>query len=496
VIPKPESVFDRDHEWNDLTTFCTDAAPGLRLGVVRGRRRHGKSFLLEHLCRAVDGVYTLALQQSRAMALDRFADGVSRALGYRLGRFGSWVEALDSAVDALVAVRRGDEPPPLLVLDEFPYLVNHSPELPSALQALYDQRGPATGHPPFRIILCGSAISVMSTLLAGDQALRGRAVIDMRVGPFGYRDAAAYWGCEPETAFLVDAVLGGAPGYRDVVGGPPDGSEKEDRFYGWLERTVCNPSHILFSEPEYLLAEDPRITDRGTYHAIWEAVSSGAATPTQIGGIVGMEAKTLGYHLGIMRAAGFIHHDQDVLLQRKPVITVADPVVRFHDLIVRPNIADFEMREGRAAWERSRSTFASKVLGPHFEALAREWTRRHAREAGLDGLGVVGTSTIGCREHRGHEIDVVALERGARPRDKAARIALLGEAKATNKQRTPADLRRLEHLRELLAAQGWNVAGCAFALFSRTGFSDELRRQAEATDTRLLSLEELYADAR
>lgn len=488
VIPKPSGVFDRTHEWAELGRFCTDPAPGLRIGVVRGRRRHGKSFLLEHMCREVDGLYTLALQQSRTMALDRFSESLSRALGYGIGRFTQWVEALDTAVDALL--NRRLDTPPLLVLDEFPYLVAHSPELPSALQALYDQRGPSTGSPPFRIILCGSALSVMSTLLAGDQALRGRAVLDMRIGPFGYREAAEYWRCDPETAFLVDAVLGGAPGYRDVIGDPP--APGADGFYTWLERSVCNPSHILFTEPEYLLAEDPRITDRATYYSIWGAVSSGAATPTQIGGLVGMDARTLTYHLNIMRAAGFIRHEQDMLLQRKPVITVADPIVRFHDLIVRPNLIDFEMREGRAAWERSQNTFSSKVLGPHFEDLARQWTLRHGRQAGLDTIGQVGTTTVACREHRGHEVDVLALDRSSRARDKNARIVLLGEAKATNKPRTPADVDRLKHIRDSLARLGWNVTGCELAVFSRSGFTAELIKSAAADDTHLIGLDDLY----
>ncbi|MDF2712551.1 MAG: hypothetical protein K0R62_8203, partial [Nonomuraea muscovyensis] len=240
-FPRPAALFDRVHEWQDLSAFTTERTPGLRIGVVRGRRRHGKSFLLEHLCEAVGGVYTLALRQSRTMALARFADSLSQALGHGLGTFSGWVEALDTAVEALS--RRAGDQPPLLVLDEFPYLVAHSPELPSVIQALYDRRGPRKGHPPFKLILCGSAISVMSTLLAGDQALRGRAVLDMRVGPFGFRDAADYWEAAPEIAFLVDAVLGGAPGYRDVVGDAPSGDP--DGFFRWLERTMLNPSHIL-----------------------------------------------------------------------------------------------------------------------------------------------------------------------------------------------------------------------------------------------------------
>ncbi|MBO0804908.1 MAG: ATP-binding protein [Nocardiopsaceae bacterium] len=484
-ITKPGDIFDRAHEWDDLATFVTDSAPGLRLGVVRGRRRHGKSFVLERLCRAVDGKYLLALRESRPMALDRFSETLGGWLGFRIGRLEDWASALDTAVEGLTRVGV-----PLLVMDEFPYMAEHSPELPSVIQALYDRRGPASGGPPFKIILCGSAISVMSTLLSGNQALRGRATIDMRMGPFAYRDAAAYWGADAETAFLIDAVLGGAPGYKDVVGAPP---ENPGLLFGWLERTVLNPSHALFSEPDYLLAEDPRTGDRPLYHAIWETVARGATTPTQIGGLMGMDARTITYHLDVMSDGGFIRRDQDILLQRKPVITVADPVVKFHNLVVRPNLLDFEMRHARAGWERSEATFSAKVAGPRFEELAREWTRRHAGEAGLGDIGHVGTTVVPCREHRGHEVDVVALDRESLPRHRNTTITVLGEAKHTATQRGLSDLKRLEHVAALLGERGWKTVGTVYALFSRSGFTDALRAAA-VDDHRitLVGLRELY----
>jgi hypothetical protein len=480
---KPAAVFDRVHEWDDLAAFTTDGAPGLRIGIVRGRRRHGKSFLLEHLCRAVGGAYVLALQESRCMALNHFSVALREPLGFPAGRFSDWVSALDTAVEGLT--RAGVR---LLVLDEFPYLAASSPELPSVLQALYDRRGPASGSPPFRIILCGSAISAMSTLLSGNQALRGRAVIDMRIGPFSYRDAAAYWGADTESAFLVDAVLGGAAGYKDIVGAPPG----RDGLFRWLSRSVLNPSHALFAEPDYLLAEDPKIGDRSIYHTIWEAVANGATTPTQIGSLAGMDAKSLTYHLTVMRDGGFLRHDQDLMLQRRPVITVADPVVRFHNLVVKPNLLDFEMRNAEPAWARSRATFSSKVEGPHFEELAREWTRRHAPEAGLDDIGHVGTTEVACRAHRGHEVDVIALSRGSLARSKNATITLLGEAKHTTRPRGTADLQRLEHIAALLAERGHDVSGTQYAIFSRFGFNRELTAAATSAPVHLLSLAELY----
>lgn len=490
MLTKPGDVFDRKHEWADLARFATDPSPGLQIGIIRGRRRHGKSWLLEHLCAATGGMYTLAIRQSREMALGRYSEALSEWLGYSIGQFSTWVEALDATVDALLQTAK-EGTVPVLALDEFPYLVAHSPELPSAIQALYDKRGPSTRHASFRLVLCGSAISVMSTLAAGDQALRGRAMLDLRIGPFRYRDSARYWEADAEAAFLIDAVLGGAPGYRDIVRAIP--TEESGGLLAWLEQSLLNPSHILFTEPDYLLAEDPNVGDRTIYHTIWQAVSRGASTPTKIGGLLGMDAKSLGYHLRIMRDAAFLRYDQDLLLQRRPVITVADPAVRFHNLIVAPNLAELELREAERIWARSQDTFSSKILGPHFEDLARQWTRGDAEKQGLAEVGHVGTTIVACREHRGHEVDVVALDHESIPRHKTGRITLLGEAKHTTRPRGRKDLQRILHVRDLLVADGWDAGGAALALFSRSGFTDELRDESSANQgMALLDLEALY----
>jgi hypothetical protein len=118
-----------------------------------------------------------------------------------------------------------------------------------------------------------------------------------------------------------------------------------------------------------------------------------------------------------------------------------------------------EMRNSRAVWDRSRETFSRMIVGSHFEELAREWVRWYGREAGLDDIGHVGSTVVSCREHRGHEVDVVALSRDSRPRSRGARITLVGEAKSTNQRLTTSDSQRLRHILDLLAAQGLRRRG-------------------------------------
>jgi hypothetical protein len=144
-------------------------------------------------------------------------------------------------------------------------------------------------------------------------------------------------------------------------------------------------------------------------------------------------------------------------------------------------------------------TVESKIYGPHFEALAAEWVARHAGvEAGLM-VGPVGQTVIACREHKtGHEIDVLALARGSRPRTTGTPIAFIGEAKHRDRRPGLAELRRLQHLRELLTAAGHDATDAVLGLFSATGFTQDLAGEAAGRRGKILlvPLEVLYGQPR
>ena len=501
-LDKPTDVFDRDAEWADLADFASSPLPGLRIAVVYGRRRQGKSYLLRRLADAVGGLYHLATEQAEPVSLRRFGDSLAAWAGLSAGAFGfgGWEQALRTPAEVIAAPSRPQADhaaPGLLVLDEFPYLAQETPGLPSIVQSLYDGLGPGAGAGTMslRLILCGSAISVMGDLLSGTRALRGRAALELRVRPFGYRDAREYWGIENlAAAFAHNAIVGGTPGYRELV---PDPRVPGDpgQIGGWLARNVLRPSMPLFDEARRVVHEDTRIRDTAAYSSVLAAVAAGESSPTKIGGLLGRPATSLAHQLATLAAAGFIDRRHDLLLDRRPVVTVADPMVRFHQLVIEPYLADLEAGRARQVWAEAAHTVESKILGPHFEALAAEWVAHYASgEAGLT-VGPVGQTVIACREHKtGHEIDVLALARGSRPRTPGAPVAFIGEAKHRDRRPGLAELRRLKHLRELLTTAGHDATDAAVGLFSTSGFTDELAAGAAASRGKiiLVGLDMLY----
>src|SRR5262249_46087090 len=208
--------------------------------------------------------------------------------------------------------------------------------------SLYDGLGPGASPGdglPLRLVLCGSAISVMGDLLSGTKALRGRAALEQRIRPFSYRDTREYWRIEnPAAAFAHHALIGGTPGYPDLV---LTRSIPEDpaQLGGWLARNVLRPSMPLFDEARRVVHEDPRIRDTAAYSSVLAAVAAGESSPTKIGGLLGRPATSLAHQLATLASAGVIDRRHDLLLDRTPAVTVADPQVRFHQLVIAPYLA-------------------------------------------------------------------------------------------------------------------------------------------------------------
>ena len=128
-LRKPPHVFDRDREWDGLIRFATSPDPDARLGIVSGRRRQGKTYLLDAVASAVDGFFYTATEDTETDALANFGRALAEWIGGGRYAFAGWEEALDLLFTAVTGK--------LIVIDEFPYLSKASPSLPSPSRCGY-----------------------------------------------------------------------------------------------------------------------------------------------------------------------------------------------------------------------------------------------------------------------------------------------------------------------------------------------------------------------
>ena len=484
MTPKPARLFDRDDEWRELTEFTSSPRPGAALGLVYGRRRQGKTLLLELLALELGGFLFAATQQSEAQNL---ADLGSAYAAYRGLRqpvvFGTYGEALDELF------RLGEERATAVIIDEFPYLVKATPALPSYLQRALSPLGHARERTRTRMILCGSALTTMSQLLGGGAPLRGRAQLELVVRPFGFRAAAEFWEVdhEPELAFRLHALVGGTPAYKEMCGGSGPGNLAG--FDSWVQRHLLSPASAMFREGSLLLREEPSIADPTSYAAVLAAISAGNHRRSEIAATLGRSSGALAHLFDGLQDVGLIQHLDDALRGKRTVFQITEPVVRLHQLIT--GRSEPELVAGRAArvWARTSETVAARIYGPHFEDVARRWCLEHAEDDTLGGPpGSVRPTEIACPEHRDrHELDIVIADDPA-----GGRITAIGEAKAAGTAMEARELRRLEHLRGLLPATRVDQPP-KLLLFCLSGFSAELTVEAGGRpDVELIDLERLY----
>ncbi|MFF5155040.1 ATP-binding protein [Streptomyces sp. NPDC000348] len=485
-LPRPSDMFDREWEWSELTAFATAEGAGPRLGVVSGRRRQGKSFLLQALAEATGGFYFAAVEASAAESLRLLGEAVARFTGAAVPqRPENWDEALE------MLFRLAAERPLTVVVDEFPYLVRNAPSLPSRLQAALGVRSERHRTERPRILLCGSAMSFMGGLLSGASPLYGRAGLDLVVHSLGFREAAEFWGIQdPRLAVLVHAIVGGTPAYRRefVDDDVPDGA---DDFDSWVCRTVLNPARPIHGEASYLLAAEPDLRDRSLYHSVLAAVAGGNRTSGGIASAVGRKATDISLPLTVLRNCGLLTAEPDAFRGNRTTYHVAEPLISFHHAVLRPETALLSRRRGAArVWEHSRPTFLSKVVGPHFERLCREWVEWHADPGTFGGMPIqVSSGTVADPASRtGIEADVVV--HGAIGQDQGILLSV-GEAK-WNKVMHLGHLQRLRRMLDLLAARGVDTGHATPACYSGAGFDPDLRAAADRGEVVLVDLQRLY----
>src|SRR5215475_7422041 len=177
----------REAELSRLAASWERAVAGApQLVAVWGRRRVGKTYLLNHFAAGKPHDYfTATRQDSEARQLERLYARIGEQLGGRarlldIARPADWLGALRM----LVELATGE--PLLVVIDEMPRLLAGRSDFPDLLSAVWENH---LRNQRLMMAVTGSAVSVMESMLGAGGGLRGRPHERIRLDPFDARQA-------------------------------------------------------------------------------------------------------------------------------------------------------------------------------------------------------------------------------------------------------------------------------------------------------------------
>ena len=346
--------------------------PGAGLVVLYGRRRVGKTELLREFAHDRRAVFYVAEMGSAADQRASFSARVFETLGEASlsgTTFPSWEAALRFLADRAAKDRL------LVVLDEFPYLVDSDRTLPSILQRAWDG---ALKRSRIFLVLCGSSVGVMEReILGARNPLYGRRTGQWRLDPMGPREAGLFFrGSPPDGRIEAWAVAGGVPAYLEALAGGKTLREN-------VLRAVLSRGAPLFDEVRFLLLQELR--DPRTYFSLLRAMAAGNTRPNEIAQAAGLADRGVASrYLETLRDLQLVERVYPVTemrpeKSRKGRYRIADSFVRFWFRFVMPNRSALEAGEAESVYDRKIAPAFEDFVAPAFEEAARRFVRRPPR---------------------------------------------------------------------------------------------------------------------
>lgn len=183
----------------------------LQVGLIYGRKRVGKSELIKQVLREspIRSIYCLCKQTTEPNNMDSLAVLISECFHFPKPSFSSLEELLNDLF------QHAENEPLILVLDEYPYLRDTTVGLDSILQSLIDKYRDSS---ELKLILCGSYVDIMKSLLESQNPLYGRVDLTIDLKQMDYYESAMFYpSFSNEDKVRLFSVFGGTPYYNKLI---------------------------------------------------------------------------------------------------------------------------------------------------------------------------------------------------------------------------------------------------------------------------------------
>lgn len=452
----------RERELSELNELY--AKDEFQLFVLYGRRRVGKTTLLNEFCKEKNAIFYSAEQSNNKLNLEKFSALVFQFYGETtLEAFSSWENAL-TYID-----ERQKDKRLILVFDEFPYLVKKNRALLSSLQHLIDHR---LKNGKLFLILCGSYMGFMEKEVLGVKSpLFGRRTGQLHMKPFDYQTSVRFLeGFSNEDKLQLYGAFGGTAMYLQQI-------QTDKSFDENIKNAFLRIMAYLYEEPLLLLRQE--VQEPGIYSAIIEAIAGGATKANEISTKIGEESAKCLKYINTLCELGIVYKETpfgEKESSRKTIYGISDLMFRFWYRYVFANRTLIETGAQEAVWLKKIAPTYSDYMGVVFEKACKDYLLAKNRKGELPilftGIGRWwGTDAV---SHNQVEIDLVAGD---------GKDYLMCECKWRNEL---VDLSVLQELRRKADVFSGKRNQTWYVLFSKSGFTSAVKKEAERDEKILL----------
>lgn len=438
--------------------------------VIYGRRRVGKTALINEFCKGKPTIYFSALNASSQENLE----ALSKAIYACQNPDSTSAPIYQSYADALDAVTEmAKENRLVFVIDEYPYLAKAEKSISSRIQHIIDHQWQDS---KLYLILCGSSMSFMEYQVLGyESPLYGRRTAQFKIQALTYREITVFHPeLEAADQALLYGVTGGIPHYINKL-------DVENDLNEALLENLFSASSYLFEEPENLLKQELR--EPAIYNSVISAIAGGASRSNEISTKVGLESGVCAKYLKVLLDLGILKKETPITEKpgRKTNYAIDDNFFRFWYRFVPRNMSVISAGRMRLVYEQAVKRFYPDYMGLVFEKMCQEYLLRYAKNLPIL-LGNIGQWWgTDSKTRKEVQIDIVGTPAEGNE-------YLIGSCKYRNEKIGADELALLRRYAAVFRRDGT----FHYYIFSKGGFTPALLEAEKRKEVTLVTLEDLY----
>lgn len=398
----------RDYEVKRLLEFKNSKKS--ELAILYGRRRVGKSTLLEQIASTQNSYYFEAIKGlPKQKQIAHFIKQLSEQTKKKYPVCTSW----EAVFDLLTPIfTKGHH---FIVFDEFSWMASEKRQLVSILKYYWDRKWKKNSG--LKLVLCGSIANFMLKHLVHSEALHNRKTLEMQIAPLVAKDAQQFFKNKRSKyeicKFLI--TFGGIPKYLEQIN--PNLSYEQNL------NILCFTKDAFFvNEFETIFKEQFKVIKK--YEAIVEALSFGAKTKEELEQIThGSSGGGFTASLRQLEIAGFIKAEASLKIEtgsrksKTKKYRLWDEWLKFYFQYVKKNLTIIKLQTNENLARRIVEKSINSYFGLGFELLCLKNISQILKSLNIELSTIVEIGPYFKQASRktgesGLQIDLCLLRRG------------------------------------------------------------------------------------